>query len=789
MSGTKAQRTNEEKGINAARELSMKKFEDRYAEPPAYSSRPPSSNEAPSRTVPNAEELNFQPSPLEIPTPAECIAHLKLLHAFAKLRHEVGNHEGLFGISMGDTGAKRQTGGHSGSNGPNQSGVAHEQDAAAAGIDTHTSDTDASSIAGLAERIRGKRWAVFVTKAVARFEKWWELMQGRCNWYRPIRTDDFEGEDVTHAVRRFPTTGDGYDNSEAFFLPPLDVLMVWHAYMLNPRIYLEDSVRYTKPTLWRTAFPWARIYQIIDKETFEYSPGTESVFEQATRLRWNSLQDERLATIKCPQCRTTCNLPWTRPPTESVPETLEIYLANDTGFAGSEFDHRCSTCSLVITHEKLRVGKFCDDTDSLIQNKRPLSGTILNAWGEPSGTTTGKKLGTHDAFFPHRVIETKTEFRGPWIRPRMSKMTMELLKLNFQNLMRTQSDVLLVNAQQKKPYFIAKASRIAVRKVLSHYWDNSSVFGIDLVGAVLRQGVFVQKMTKLDWLHSPTLMSTTQRLIVKYHRFVRLAAENPQKIVVPTLDVDLAWHTHQLTPKSYYAYTMAETKKFLNHDDKIPESNLHNSFQFTSLAYEKKYAQPYSECCCWYCECTREPLRSSFLSKLSSRRTSLSIPTLTNEKGFTTNPHEGVHLSSHNALPMPRSAEQKRKELEDLDLQYAKVLKRYQKQKAAEPKRDGNDAYVYGAYGYPMYYPMPIYVPYYADPSAGEHASADVAGTVGCAAGTCGAGTSIGACAGGLGTPGCAASCGGHGGADGGCGSCGGGDGGGGGGGGCGGGD
>lgn len=201
MSGTKAQRTNEEKGINAARELSMKNFENRYAEPPAYTSRPSSSNETPSRTVPNAEDLNFQLSPLEIPTPAECIAHLKLLHAFAKLRHEVGNHEGLFGISMGDNGAKRQIGDPSESNGTTQSGVAHEQDAVGAGVDTHKSDTDASSSAGLAERIREKRWAVFVTKAVTRFEKWWELMQGRCDWYRPIRTDDFEGEDLTHASK------------------------------------------------------------------------------------------------------------------------------------------------------------------------------------------------------------------------------------------------------------------------------------------------------------------------------------------------------------------------------------------------------------------------------------------------------------------------------------------------------------------------------------------------------------------------------------------------------------
>jgi hypothetical protein len=158
-----------------------------------------------------------------------------------------------------------------------------------------------------------------------------------------------------------------------------------------------------------------------------------------------------------------------------------------------------------------------------------------------SGTTEGKKLGTHDAFFPNRILETKPEFRASSLRDEIERLTVDSLRLKFQSLMRTQSDIILVNEQQKKPHFIAKSSRIAVRKVLSHYWDNSSVFGIDLVGAVLRQGTFVQKMTKLDWLHSPSLMSTVQRLIVKYHRFVRLAADHPKKTVVPTLDIDLAW--------------------------------------------------------------------------------------------------------------------------------------------------------------------------------------------------------------------------------------------------------
>lgn len=198
MSDTKAQRTSEEKEMNTAREQSMKTFEDLYAEPPPYSSRPSSTTAAPSRSVPTLKELNFQPSPLEIPTPAECIAHLKLLHTFAKLRHEVGNHEGLFGIRTVQVDAKRSkdyANEPSTADGTPQFGGAHEQDAGRPEVDNHGSESASVPDAGLAERVRDKRWSVFVAKAVARFEKWWDLLQGRSIWYRPIRTDDFEAVD------------------------------------------------------------------------------------------------------------------------------------------------------------------------------------------------------------------------------------------------------------------------------------------------------------------------------------------------------------------------------------------------------------------------------------------------------------------------------------------------------------------------------------------------------------------------------------------------------------------
>ncbi|KAF2468382.1 uncharacterized protein BDR25DRAFT_159839, partial [Lindgomyces ingoldianus] len=83
-------------------------------------------------------------------------------------------------------------------------------------------------------------------------------------------------------------------------------------------------------------------------------------------------------------------------------------------------------------------------------------------------------------------------------------------------------------------------------------------------------------MHNINWLHAPNTRDIMQRLIVKYERFFSLFAQYPGKTVVPTLDVDLAWHTHQLSPPHYYAYSTRLTggKTFVDHDDKIDESRL-----------------------------------------------------------------------------------------------------------------------------------------------------------------------------------------------------------------------
>jgi len=71
---------------------------------------------------------------------------------------------------------------------------------------------------------------------------------------------------------------------------------------------------------------------------------------------------------------------------------------------------------------------------------------------------------------------------------------------------------------------------------------------------------------------------------------------------VPTLDVDLAWHTHQLSPRAYYAYTVGNCGRFVDHDDKVPEDKLSEEFAWTTKRYQELFGEAYSECTCWYCE-------------------------------------------------------------------------------------------------------------------------------------------------------------------------------------------
>ena len=43
----------------------------------------------------------------------------------------------------------------------------------------------------------------------------------------------------------------------------------------------------------------------------------------------------------------------------------------------------------------------------------------------------------------------------------------------------------------------------------------------------------------------------------------------PDNIIIPTLDIDIIWHTHLLNPYNYHIYYSYYTNRFANHNDTI----------------------------------------------------------------------------------------------------------------------------------------------------------------------------------------------------------------------------
>lgn len=108
---------------------------------PSEEASPPSYTVNDENAVPNLtaafSNLSFEAS--DKPIVDQCIAHLKLLETFHQLREDVAFRDGLFGIQDSFVRSEPQRG-------------------------------------ELLSKIREKRWAIYVTKAAQRFERWWEAM-------------------------------------------------------------------------------------------------------------------------------------------------------------------------------------------------------------------------------------------------------------------------------------------------------------------------------------------------------------------------------------------------------------------------------------------------------------------------------------------------------------------------------------------------------------------------------------------------------------------------------------
>ncbi|KAI1827818.1 hypothetical protein F4861DRAFT_535647 [Xylaria intraflava] len=712
--------------------------------PPSYNAPP-----ATSLTPEDIDQLNSAFSSLEVPlvaqnvTPDTCLAHLKLLFAFQNLKEVIGYTDGLWNIY--------------------DSRVFPNRDSAAALGKTGELDDDTKKNLSL---LREKRWALYIARATDRYETWW----------KSFPKDPLTEADMCESTTKYTKFPDPRKvtafNWTRNMLPPIGLGKLWHA-----------------------GIPWQLVNDAIDTNfNYKVSSDCMSNWEKTIGIKWDNAEDRFLKTLPpCPSCNTKNVVTWS---TCGLAEHSfdEPPALVGQGYGDGDFQSSCVKCNLLLKRDYLEVFKFTTDVKYLLSHERPMPGTLLdNDTGKPKKLeSTQSAKSQPDRTFPNRLIRyhLRSQLYDP--PPASLDAIRDIIGKALSDSDTVKKVENVASTDMAKRYKLGRIARFHVRKMMSRYWGNSSPFALELGGAVFRQGIFTEKMHKMDWLHSPAARETMARLITKYERFTEIMGKYPNKIAVPTLDVDLAWHTHQLSPASYYVWMCSQTGKFIDHDDKIEETKLSNAFEWTSKVYQAMYNEVYSECTCWYCESVRTSHSSGVANLLPILKTEKDkAPDRFYESGRAAlcPPDNSAHISAHNSVKATEQSSSRSKVLQQLHLRHQKQLEDNYEKARRRAKRKGRDLpprddyyyyywgapfLLYGPYVYPGYCVCPIYYDsstvVAGSGSYGACATGSCAGTV--AAGACG-GAAVGACGGGS-AVGCGSSsgvaCGGGGGGGGGCG-------------------
>ncbi|CAG8793304.1 24092_t:CDS:1, partial [Dentiscutata erythropus] len=110
----------------------------------------------------------------------------------------------------------------------------------------------------------------------------------------------------------------------------------------------------------------------------------------------------------------------------------------------------------------------------------------------------------------------------------------------------------------------------------------------------LRQRNFANKMVVniqiSQWINQ---VSVQNDAIIGYCKFLHLMNDKPNIPLVPTLDIDLGWHTHILHGQNYRAWNRKYLLRIVNHSDTIPKKTLNDGYVETESLWSREYKEAY----------------------------------------------------------------------------------------------------------------------------------------------------------------------------------------------------
>ncbi|CAO3599245.1 unnamed protein product [Absidia cylindrospora] len=350
---------------------------------------------------------------------------------------------------------------------------------------------------------------------------------------------------------------------------------MWHVHLLSPFHCYEDLVlRLPGKQVFDTPFPLAELHSSPLASTikaWEAALGDEPY--TLTRDNMYSGTFHR----SCYKCGGRIELPWT------------TYFDQRYGLHLDRFSHGCASQGIHV----MDLAKLKLEAELLgnAENRPMVAGTLLNADGTEK-THVNKmvlKLKPIQLFTPENEVDYAYE-----------RQIHEQLKM-----------------LGEKYEYDANELLYAIR---SSYHGNPSPFSIDLIHAVARQRKFYHLVMLSNWHDIDVLSSSVQR----YHDFMFMMMANPTMIAVPTVSIDVAFHTHMIQGAMYRAFTLKYLKRVINHDDGVPLTRLKECAIETNKAWQEL------------------PMRYSYMEQ-STQDGKISLGTLhLSERGFYPDYYEGM---------------------------------------------------------------------------------------------------------------------------------------------------
>ncbi|KAG8691459.1 hypothetical protein FRC11_003464 [Ceratobasidium sp. 423] len=365
-------------------------------------------------------------------------------------------------------------------------------------------------------------------------------------------------------------------------IPPVDVLLLLHAYLLNPVAYHEDTdSRYPYLKL-IGGFPLDRVGSRMRKEEEQvyYTPTPEQIEEWELRTQepfelslFTTLSDT--VTLSCPICTNPdIRVPWLTQPTLDDPGDGP---AIGKGYAQSGFSIKCQACGEIVTKGRLRAERFVKEFVRVRNEIRR----------------------EKETWFVNTLINPHTYKPSPSLASSFSKLCIEGIhdldetpQLSANVALGSYFDWDLSEAQRLiEAGFKRKGSTRAwmgdsISRLFRAFRHNSAV-SVDLPGSALRQQKFISQILPLS-----NSLSITD-LVTQYHSFLDLCAHNSGKALVPTLLIDLGWHTHMLSGEGYRNDCWRLFEKLIGHEDKVEEGKLASSFDETARLWKSRFGENY----------------------------------------------------------------------------------------------------------------------------------------------------------------------------------------------------